>query len=889
MPNISISWLRDHVDVPAGTTTEELAADLVRVGIEEEQIIPAAVTGPLVAGIVRSYVVEKHSNGKAIRYCRVDVGQYNDPVGEGPEPSDIPSRGIVCGAHNFEVGDTVAVVLPGAVLPGPFLISARKTYGHVSDGMICSARELGLGEDHDGIIVLNDDPTFKDLPVPGTDMIPLLGLGEEVLEVNVTPDRGYCFAVRGLAREYAHSTGSSFRDLGLPSALSSPLPSSTDGAFKADVDPESAREGRAACDRFVTRIVRGIDPTAPTPKWMVQRLEQAGMRSLSLAVDVTNYVMLDLGQPLHAYDLNFVQAPFVVRRANEGERFVTLDGSELALDQDDVLITDSPQYSRASRIVGLAGVMGGLDSEVTEETTDVVIEAAHFDPVSIARAARRHRLHSEASKRFERGVDPQLPPVAAARAAELIAKYGHGTVEESGWDYMEVPALVPVKMSAHEPARLAGLDLSVDQISQLLEMIGCTVGVVGENLLVTPPSWRPDLVGPAHLVEEIARLYGYDRIPTRVPSAPGSAGLTARQVLRRRVAQTLSESGLVEVKSYPFISNAHDRQLITADDKRRKTVILQNPLADDAPGLRTTLLDTLLETAERNAARGVAPLALFEVGQVALPDGCVPTSIPGVEGRPTDEELTALTAGVPAQPWKVAGVMGGEYAPVSGLELEEGTPAANEWTWSDAIESVRDLTLSNGVKVEATRRWMSTETERKPGPPLPELAKSPEETAPWHPSRCATLFVRRGRGLVVIGHAGELHPQVVEEYGLPARSVAFEVDLSLVEELVPDTFLKVRPISVFPPAKEDFAIVVDDSVPESDVESTIRRAAGSLLETLTLFDVYRGPQVPEGKRSVAYGLTLRAPASTLTADEVAAVRKSVVDALQKRLNAELRG
>lgn len=888
MPHVSIEWLRDHVDVPEDATIQDVAESLVRVGIEEEEIIPAAVQGPLVAGRVLTIETQRASNGKGIRYCRVDVGSFNDAPGTGAEPSDLASRGIVCGAHNFEVGDTVVVCLPGAVLPGPFPIAARKTYGHVSDGMICSERELGLGDDHGGIIVLGKTLDIGEIPVPGTNMIPLLGLGEEVLEVNVTPDRGYCFAVRGLAREYAHSTDAQFRDPGLAAALSSPLPEMDEGAFAVAVAPGSAREERAACDRFATRIVRGIDPSAATPSWMVRRLEQAGMRSLSLPVDVTNYVMLDLGQPLHAYDLDFVEAPFVVRRAEQGEPFVTLDGTELRLDAEDILITDSPDGKAASRIVGLAGVMGGLDSEVQDTTTDVVIEAAHFDPVSIARTARRHRMFSESSKRFERGVDPNLAPVAAARAAELIARYGGGTVDAGGTDFNQVAPRDAVRLPNTEVARLTGLDLTQQQTAEVLESIGCLVTPTEETLIVTPPSWRPDLVGPAHLVEEVARLVGYDQIPVRLPRAPGGGGLTEPQKVRRRASATLAQDGLVEVKSYPFVATSHDRQAMAADDPRRAAVRLRNPLADDAPLLRTSLLDSLLETAERNASRGVTPLAMYELGQVALPEGTKPAPIAGVAERPGVAELEALFLGVPNQPWHAAGVMGGAFAPRSGAELDQAVPAVPGWDWSDAIEAARAIGAANGVKVEATRTWLPGTPQRRPGPPLPALVQRPEDAAPWHPARCATLFVRAGKGFVVLGRAGELHPAVVEEFGLPARSVAFEVDLDAVTSLVSPSFLKVKPVSSYPPAKEDFAVIVPDELPEADVAAVIRRAAGPLLESITLFDVYRGSQVPEGHRSLAYALVLRAADHTLSADEVEKVRADIVGALGKRLGAKLR-
>ncbi|MDU0348160.1 phenylalanine--tRNA ligase subunit beta, partial [Actinomyces sp. MRS3W] len=388
MPYVPIEWLREHVDVPAGTTAAELAADLVKVGLEEERIVPPAVTGPLVVGRVLTRDAKEQSNGKLINYCRVDVGAYNDAPGTGKEPSDLPSRGIVCGAHNFDVGDTVVVCLPGAVLPGDFAISARKTYGHVSDGMICSERELGIGDDHSGIIVLDrwlaaHGRANEEIPAPGTDAIGILGLGEEVLEINITPDRGYCFSMRGVAREYSHATGAAFTD---PADATNPelFPNGVTAAgeggfpvhFAADTAPIHDRPG---VDRYVARVVRGIDPNAASPKWMQDRLTAAGMRPISLAVDVTNYVMLDLGQPLHAFDANKLSGPIVVRRAKAGETLTFLDEVTRTLDAEDLLICDSPA-GEGSRPLVLAGVFGGAETEIDATTTDVLIEAAHFDP-----------------------------------------------------------------------------------------------------------------------------------------------------------------------------------------------------------------------------------------------------------------------------------------------------------------------------------------------------------------------------------------------------------------------------------------------------------------------------------------------------------------------------
>lgn len=867
MPYVPLSWLAEHVAVPPGTTAEDLAADLVRVGLEEEQVVPAAVTGPLVVGRVLTIETETHKNGKAIRYCRVDVGHLNDAPGTGAESSDLPSRGIVCGAHNFAVGDSVVVCLPGAVLPGPFPISARKTYGHVSDGMICSERELGLGEDHDGIMVL--DRKLAEVPEPGTDALALLGLGEEVLEINVTPDRGYCFSMRGVAREYGHATGAAFTDPGLPESLPGgpPLAATADG-FGVEVH-DDAPIGGPGCDRFVARIVRGIDPAAPSPDWMRRRLTAAGMRPISLAVDVTNYVMLDLGQPLHAYDLALLAAPIVVRRARPGETIVTLDDVARVLDPQDLLITDSPG-GPGTRIQGVAGVMGGALAEVTADTTDVLVEAAHFDPVSVARSARRHKLPSEAAKRFERGVDPALQAVAAQRVVDLLVEYGGGTADPAVTDVDATTAPTAVPFALSEVARLTGVDHPAATIVDVLERIGCTVVPAGDapagdapdrvsdgvgHVLVTPPTWRPDLVGPAHLVEEVARLTGYDLIDSVLPVAPAGRGLTRGQRQRRDVARALADHGLTEVLSYPFIGDVHDRLGLPADDVRRVTLRLANPMADDAPGMRTSLLDTLLDVARRNVARGTGDVGVFELGLVTRPAGVGVAPAPGVEDRPSEAELAALAAAVPAQPRHVAGVMAGR--------AETGMLGSGRAVdWADAVAAVRTVAAALGVAVTVAA----------------------DDVAPWHPGRCAQVRA----GDAVVGHAGELHPRVVAAFDLPARAVAFELDLDALSAAVARTPVQAVPVSTYPVAKEDFAFVVAAGVPADAVRAVVARAAGELAEDVRVFDVFTGEQVGAGKKSVAVAVRLRAADRTLSAEDVAGVRRAVVAAAETELGAVLR-
>ncbi|MDO0931690.1 phenylalanine--tRNA ligase subunit beta [Streptomyces sp. DG2A-72] len=836
---VPLSWLREYVDLPETQTGRDVQAKLISAGLEVETVeqLGDGLKGPLVVGQVLT-IEELTEFKKPIRFCTVDVGTAN---GTG-EPQE-----IVCGARNFAVGDKVVVVLPGAVLPGGFAISARKTYGKTSHGMICSSDELGMGDDGTkGIIVLPPESEI------GKDAIELLELVDEVLDIAVTANRGDCLSIRGVARETAIAYGLPLRD---PALLDVPGPN----AFGYPVQVSDP----LGCDRFTARTVTGLSSEARSPIWLRRRLQKVGMRPISLAVDITNYVMMELGQPLHAYDRSLVQGTIGVRRAAEGEKIVTLDGVERKLHAEDLVITDDRGP------IGLAGVMGGANTEIADHedvenaTTDVVIEAAHFDQVAIARTARRHKLSSEASRRFERGVDPQAAAAAAQRTVDLLVLLAGGTAEAGVTEVIAPSAPHTITVPADHPDKVAGVDYGRETVVRRLQQVGCDV-YGQDELIVTVPSWRPDLLEQNDLAEEVIRLEGYENLPSTLPKPPSGRGLTHRQRLHRRVGRALAGAGYVEAPNYPFIAEQVFDQLgLDADDPARRVVKLVNPLNDEEPALRTSLLPGLLGALRRNDGRGSHDLALFETGLVFQPgeEQRVATPHLPVDRRPTDEEIAALNAVLPDQPRHVAVVLAGarEQAGWWG----EGRPGG----WADAVDAGRVAAREAGA----------------------DLIIRSGQYGPWHPGRCAEFVVVLDGTETVVGHAGELHPRVLKALGLPARTCAMELNLDALEQ-VGDGTPQAPSISTFPVATQDVALVVDKFVPQVDVEAALREGAGELLEAIRLFDVYENEdQLGEGRKSLAYALRFRAGDRTLTVDEASAARDAAVALAGERVGAVLRG
>ena len=824
---IPLDWLREFVPVPAEHRAEDVMADLVRVGLEEEDVHrPAAeLQGPIVVGQVLSKEPEPQKNGKTINWCSVRVvpeGAAQPLTGEGIEPSGV--QGIVCGAHNFEVGDKVVVTLPGAVLPGDFRISPRKTYGHVSAGMIASSTELGMGDDGtDGIIVLGDLGLD---PEPGTDARDVLDLHGEAAEINVTPDRGYAFSMRGVAREYAHATGVPFTD---PAAAVHP-PAADDAGPAVRIDDDAPIHGEPGATRFVARTVSGVDATRPTPPWLAARLRLAGIRTISLPVDISNYVMWELGQPLHFYDADTLSGEIVVRRARAGETLTTLDGKERELDPEDLLITDD------SGPIGLAGVMGGAATEVTDATTTIVVESANFDPVSIARTRRRHRLPSEASKRNERGVDWEVADEAAERAVQLLVELAGGTPSEV------VRAGSPpskAKVVAFDPGqtlRLGGVDVPEAEQRRILESLGFAVGA---DWQVTCPLRRHDIEGPADLVEEVVRIHGLDKVASvALPRVEGVARPTAtpQQKLERGLRRAAAASGLNEAVTWSFLPTwaaehfGSDQPLWT----------LANPISEDMKAMRPSLLPGLLMAAKRNADRGAASSRLFEIGR---------RYFRGANGL-SDEKPTL---GI---------VLAGEKTP-------RGWQSGKAQGF-DAYD-VKALALA---LLEAA------------GAPVANLMVMGEAGGQFHPGQSATL---RLGPKVVLARFGMVHPSTLKAFDADGPIAAVELFLDAIPPKKNAAFA--RPGFTPPalqPVTRDFAFLVPATLAAGDLVRAVLGADKASITGVRVFDVFAGQGVPEGKKSVAVEVTLQPGEASFKDADLKAIAEKVVAAAAK-LGGELRG
>lgn len=812
-----LSWIKEFVDIPSTISAEEISDALIRVGFEVEEIITqgADLTGPLVFGKVLT-IEEITEFKKPIRYVGLDCGEGQ-------------TRYVICGATNFVVGDIVCVALPGAVLPGNFVIAARETYGKTSNGMICSARELGISEDHAGIMVFAEGSVAI-----GGDAIALLEINDVIFDIAVNPDRGYALSIRGVAREVAAALNLSYTD---------PVEALRELTFTDIGKGVTAKiVDRDAASVFYLRTLSDFDQSARTPMWMQRRIEKMGMRSISLVVDITNYVMLELGQPLHAFDADKISGGLSIKRAGSVQKFTTLDGQERTLDSDDLMVWDD------EKPLALAGTMGGLESEITNTTVRIAVEAVRFNPVAVAKNSRRHKLSSEASRRLERSVDPSLAQFASARFVQLLTSLSGAqhvaTVVDGEPQYSPL-----VKIDPSYVARTLGLDISSSEIAEHLRSVGCDVNEA--TFEVDPPSWRSDLLQPADFVEEVARMVGYDKIPSILPPRPLHASLTPTQKRRRAVATMLASRGFAEVQTFPFTNQATIDAMGFVGE-RAATYRIANPMSEEFPLMRVHLVPGLIEVAQRNISRGAKDFAIFEMGSIfRSSQKLVPAISPEIGTRPEQSVIDAIMDSVPPQAYHVAGLLVGKN------EASDWQGAARSYTWQDAIAYAQDILQLCNLNWEIKR----------------------SDFAPWHPGRCAELIVD-GKA---VAHAGEIHPRICAAYGLPERSVAFAVGLSVL----PETKL-VRPLSVgtMPAALQDVALIVYETVAAGDVQDALRAGAGNLLESITLFDRY--DKLGEGKISLAFSLVFRASDRTLTGAEIAEARDAAVAHASKVTGAILR-
>jgi phenylalanyl-tRNA synthetase beta chain len=812
-----LSWIKEFVEIPASVTAEQISDGLIRVGFEVEEIIQqgADLTGPLKFAKVLT-IEEITEFKKPIRYVGLDCGE-----GE--------TRYVICGATNFAVGDVVVAALPGAILPGDFKIGARETYGKTSNGMICSARELGIGDDHAGIMVFAESEVTI-----GQDAIEKLEINDVIFDVAVNPDRGYALSIRGIAREVAGSLGLKFTD---PVEALRSLKFEETGT---GVTPKIADQATASV--FYLRTLSNFDPKAKTPIWMRRRIEKMGMRSISLVVDITNYVMLELGQPLHAFDKSKIKGGLTIKRAGKAQKFVTLDGQERLLDPDDLMVFDDEQP------LALAGTMGGLSSEITETTTDIALEAVRFDPVCVAKNSRRHKLSSEASRRLERSVDPSLAEFASARFVQLLTAHSSAqhvaTMVDGEPRYARIVTIDPSYIS-----KTLGFEIPPAKVAELLRAIGCDVEE--KSFAIDPPSWRSDLLTAADFTEEVARMIGYDKIPSVLPPRPVHASLTPTQKRRRAVATMLASRGLAEVQTFPF-TNQTTIDAMGFVGERAATYKVANPMSEEFPLMRVHLVPGLIEVAQRNISRGAKDFAIFEMGSIfRSSQKLVPAVSPELSIRPDQKVIDEIFASVPMQGYHVAGLLVGK------TENENWQGKARSYNWQDAIAFAQDILALCNLE------WT--------------VARS--DFAPWHPGRCAELIVN-GKA---VAHAGELHPRIIAAYGLPERSVAFAVALSALPE---STLVRPTRVGTMPAAVQDVALIVDSGISAADIEDALREGAGDLLESITLFDRY--DKIGDGKISLAFTLVFRAADRTLTGEEVSAMRESATAVAAAKYGAVVR-
>ena len=811
-----MAWLREYCD--PGVPAEEIADALTMTGVKVERLHRVGVGDPAEFVVGKVLSAERHPDADRLTVCSVDIG------------ADGPST-IVCGAPNVAAGQTVAVARPGAIMPDGTKLGEAKLRGVQSSGMILAEDEVGIGQDHEGIMVLDESLSV------GAPLSEHLPIADEALELEITPNRPDAMSVYGVARDLHAVTAAPLAE---DPAARDAEPSGDDGAEDhATVeiaDPD-------VCLRFTARVFEDVR-IGPSPLWLKQRLMAAGQRPISNVVDITNYVMLTTGQPLHAFDLDEVRGRrIVVRRATEGETMTTLDGVERRFSSDMALVCDAEGPS------GIAGVMGGLISEVSQKTTRVLMEAATWVGPNIMRTSKALALRSEASARFEKQLHPDQAMDAQRLAARLMvelcgARMAPGTIDE----YPSPAEPRVVALRAERMERLLGERIEEETASGILERLGFKAEEGGWQV----PPWRDsDVQREADLIEEVARIHGLDKLPTTLPSREQAIGrLTGSQPLRRRLEDALRDRGLLETISYSFTSPEALRRLRLTD---MKPLRIENPLSEELGVLRPLLLPGLLDAGRHNAAHGRAGVALFESAHVYLPAGPLEPAPDGspAGATPADEHhrlAALLTEAVPAG-WR--------------------TPAreADFYAAKALLEAVMEAAGVPDCHVEAAS---ATGTGRDGSPPAP--------ARPFlHPGRAASVVTADG---VELGWIGELHPLVLRDWELQGTVAAFELEVDLLHELTQGRVSTYSDVTSFPAVLQDIAVTVPEEVPAARLAEVVRAAAGELLASLRVFDLYRGEQVGEGKKSLALRLEFRAPDRTLTDDEVAERRAAIETELE---------
>ncbi|UOV04732.1 phenylalanine--tRNA ligase subunit beta [Pseudoxanthomonas mexicana] len=792
----SENWLRSHV--PTRATRDELAATLTAIGLEVEDV---TALGDGLADVVVARIVEcaRHPEADRLQVCQVDAGQ--DGLLQ-----------IVCGAPNARPGLLAPLAMVGAQVGG-IAIKAARLRGVESNGMLCSAKELGIDADASGLLELP-----ADAPV-GTPVADYLGLPDASIEIKLTPNRADCFSVRGIAFDVAASLGSEVKALD-----AAPVPAQSPATM------EVALEAGPKVPRFAGRVIEGVDARAATPIWMAERLRRSGVRPISFLVDVTQYVMLELGQPMHAFDRDMLEGPVVVRPARAGEQATLLDGRTVALDDDFLVVSDS-RDGRASRAVALGGIMGGLDTRVTDATTNVFPEAAHWIPSAIIGRSRKLGLHTDAGHRFERGVDPELPRLAVEYATRLILDVAGGTpgpttvVEHAG----HLPAPVAIRLRRARVARVLGVDIADAEIERILRALGLQAAALADGWSVVAPTRRFDIAIEEDLIEELARIHGYDRVPTTLPGgATRIASPSETRVEAGVVRRQLAARDYLETVNFAFV----DAQWLAHWQMADGAVPLANPLSAELAIMRTALLPGVVAALQRNAARQAGRVRLFEIGNV----------------------FQAVAGAAPRETVRLAAAAVGEAA-------------AEQWGQPTRKVDFHDLKGD----LESVAALSGAPLEFRPS------------TAPHgHPGRSADVYRENQK----VGWIGQLHPRLQRALDLDAEVVAFEVDLApLAIRALP----RAGDLSRYPSVRRDLAFVVADTVPWAEIAATARTAAGPLLRDVQLFDRYVGQGVESGQKSLAMGLILQDNSRTLTDADVAQVVAQVVAAIGDAHGAKVRG